>query len=117
MSRRRGSRGMNPNALMRQVQKMQEEVERAQAEAEAEVIEVSAGGGVIEVTITGGLEIQAISIQPEVVDPEDVEMLEDLVMAAVNEAIEEAQKRVAERMEGVTGGLNSMMGGLGIPGL
>jgi hypothetical protein len=108
---------MDPNALMRQVQKMQEDVERVQAEAEADVIEVSAGGGVVEVKITGGLDIQSITIQPEVVDPEDVEMLEDLVMAAVNEAIQKAQDHVAERMEEVTGGLNSMMGGLGIPGM
>lgn len=117
MSRRRGRRGMDPNALMRQVQKMQEDVERAQAEAEKEVINVSAGGGVVEVEITGGLEIQSITIQPEVVDPEDVEMLQDLVMAAVNEAIEKAQEHVAERMSDVTGGLNNMMGGLGIPGM
>ncbi|MGC9398826.1 MAG: YbaB/EbfC family nucleoid-associated protein [Anaerolineae bacterium] len=108
---------MDPNALMRQVQKMQQEVEQAQARAEEEVIEVSAGGGVIEVQITGGLQIQSVKIRPEVVDPEDVEMLEDLVMAAMNEAIQKAQARVSERMAEVTGGLNSMLGGLGIPGM
>ena len=108
---------MDPNALMRQVQKMQEDVERVQAEAEQELIDVSAGGGVVEVQITGGLEIQSITIQPEVVDPEDVEMLQDLMIAAVNEAIQKAQEHVANRMEAVTGGLNSMMGGLGIPGM
>jgi len=102
---------------MRQVQKMQEDVQRAQEEAEQEIIEVSAGGGVIEVRITGGLDILSIEIQPEVVDPEDVEMLQDLVMAAVNEAIQKAQDHVAEQMSEITGGLNSMMGGLGIPGM
>lgn len=120
MSRRGGRRGggsmrggMNPNDLLRQVQKMQEDVERVQAEAEAEIIDVTAGGGAVEVTITGGLEIQSIKIQPEVVDPDDVEMLQDLVTAAVNEAIQQAQNVVAERMSAVTGGL----GGMGLPGL
>jgi hypothetical protein len=101
---------LNPNDLMRQVQKMQEQVENIQQEAEQEVLEVSAGGGVVNLTITGALEIQSIEIDPEVVDPEDVEMLQDLVMAAVNEGIQKAQAMVAERMSSVTGGL-------GIPGL
>ncbi|MGC9349427.1 MAG: YbaB/EbfC family nucleoid-associated protein [Anaerolineae bacterium] len=112
MSRRRGGGRMqlNPNDLMRQVQKMQQQVETIQQEAEQEVIEVSSGGGVVTLMITGGLEVQSIEIDPEVVDPEDVEMLQDLVMAAVNEGIQKAQAMVAERMSSVTGGL-------GIPGL
>ena len=117
MARRGGHRGggmgMNPQDLMRQVQKMQQDVERVQAEAEQEVITVTVGGGAVEVTITGGLEIQQIKIEPEVVDPEDVDMLQDLIIAAVNEAIQKAQEMVAERMSAVTGGL----GGMGIPGL
>jgi len=102
--------GMDPQRMMRQVQKMQEEMEKAQAEVEQEVLTVSSGGGMVEVTITGGLEIQDIAIKPEVVDPEDVEMLQDLVIAAVNEAIQKAQELMSERMSAFTGGL-------GIPGL
>ncbi|MFP4343543.1 MAG: YbaB/EbfC family nucleoid-associated protein [Anaerolineales bacterium] len=111
--RRGGGMGMNPQDLMRQVQKMQQDVERVQAEAEQEVITVTVGGGAVEVAITGGLEIQQIKIEPEVVDPEDVDMLQDLIIAAVNEAIQKAQEMMAERMSAVTGGL----GGMGIPGL
>jgi hypothetical protein len=104
---------MNPNKMLQQVQKMQEEVERIQEEASKEVVTVTAGGGIVEVAITGGLEIQRITIDPDVVDPEDVEMLQDIVVAAVNEAINKAQAMMSERMAAVTGGL----GGLGIPGL
>lgn len=110
---RRGGMGMNPAKLLRQVQKMQADVERVQAETEQEVITVTAGGGAVEVSITGGMEIRSITLQPEVVDPEDVEMLQDLVMAAVNEAIQKARNLMAERMSSVTGGL----GGMGLPGL
>ncbi|MBN1486219.1 MAG: YbaB/EbfC family nucleoid-associated protein [Anaerolineae bacterium] len=107
---RKGGMGLNPNDLMRQVQRMQKEVERTQAEAAEETITVSAGGGVIEVTITGGLEIKSVKIEPDVVDPEDVEMLQDLITAAVNEAIQKAQGMMADKMSAITGGL-------GIPGL
>ena len=115
MSRRGGryvSRGSRPktNDLMRQMQKMQEEMERIQNETEQEVITVTAGGGMIELTITGGLEVQSITIAPEVVDPDDIEMLQDLVVAAVNEGIQKAQALMADRMAALTGGL-------GIPGL
>ncbi|HOT90244.1 MAG TPA: YbaB/EbfC family nucleoid-associated protein [Anaerolineae bacterium] len=102
--------GMNPNDLMRQVQKMQQEMERIQAETEQEVVTVTAGGGMIELKITGGLEVQSIKIAPEVVDPDDVEMLQDLILAAVNDGIRKAQAMMAERMSAFTGGL-------GIPGL
>ncbi len=110
---RRGGMGMNPANLLRQVQKMQADVERVQAETEQQIITVTAGGGAVEVAITGGLEIRSITLQPEVVDPEDVEMLQDLILAAVNEAIQKAQNLMAERMSSVTGGL----GGMGLPGL
>ncbi|MCD6345533.1 MAG: YbaB/EbfC family nucleoid-associated protein [Chloroflexi bacterium] len=110
---RRGGLGMNPAKLLRQVQKIQADVERVQTEAEKEVITVTAGGGAVEVTITGGMEIRSITLQPEVVDPEDVEMLQDLILAAVNEAIQKARDLMAERMSSITGG----MGGMGIPGL
>lgn len=112
MARRRGRGQMN--GLMRQVQKMQEEVQRAQEEAEKELFTVSAGGGAVEVTITGALEVQSITIQPEVLDSDDVEMLQDLVLAAVNQAIEKAQDAMGDQMSSATGG---MLDGIGIPGL
>ncbi|MEA3309105.1 MAG: YbaB/EbfC family nucleoid-associated protein [Chloroflexota bacterium] len=112
MARRRGPGQMNN--LMRQVQKMQADVQRAQEEAEKQVLTVSAGGGAVEVTITGGLVVQAITIKPEVVDPEDVEMLQDLILAAVNEAIQKSQDTMGAQVSSVTG---DMLGGLGIPGL
>jgi len=117
MARKRGryvSRGGKPKAntnnMMQQMQQMQVEMERIQAETEQEVVSVSAGGGMIDLTITGGLEVQSITIKPEVVDPDDVEMLEDLVLAAVNEGIQKAQALMSDRMSALTGGL-------GIPGM
>ncbi|MBN2003863.1 MAG: YbaB/EbfC family nucleoid-associated protein [Anaerolineae bacterium] len=105
-----GGGKMNPNDLMRQVQRMQEEMARIQGETTQEVITVSSGGGMVEVSITGGLEVQGIKIKPEVVDPDDVEMLQDLILAAVNEAIQKAQELMEGRMSALTGGM-------GIPGL
>lgn len=117
MSRRRsggfgggGRMQMNPNDLMKQVQQMQSQMESIQEEANQEILEVSSGGGMVTLTINGALEVQSIDIDPEVVDPEDLEMLEDLVLAAVNEGIQKAQAMVADRMSALTGGL-------GIPGL
>ncbi len=112
MKGRSGGLRMNPNDLLRQVQKMQQDVERVQTEAEQEVITVTAGGGAITVAITGGLLLQSITIKPEAVDPEDVEMLQDLILAAVNEAIEKARAMMSDRMAAITGGL----GGMGLPG-
>ena len=105
-----GRGGMNPNDLMRQVQKMQQEMERIQGETAQEVVNVTSGGGMVQLAITGGLEVQSIKIAPEVVDPEDVEMLQDLIVAAVNEGIQKAQAMMSDRMGALTGGL-------GIPGL
>ncbi|MBN1921283.1 MAG: YbaB/EbfC family nucleoid-associated protein [Anaerolineae bacterium] len=110
MSRRGGGMRLDPGNLMRQVQQMQQEVERIQGEVEQEVVTVSAGGGAVEISITGGLEVRNISIKPDVVDPEDVEMLQDLILAAVNEAIQKARAMMADRMSAVTGGM-------GLPGL
>jgi len=107
--RRFKPRGGQPD-MMRQVQKLQEEMLKAQEALGEEMITVTAGGGAISVVMTGQQEIQSISIAPEVVDPEDVEMLEDLVTAAVNEALERSQELAAERMGALTGGLS-------IPGL
>ncbi len=98
--------------MLKQVQKLQEEMARTQEALGDETLSVTAGGGAIEVVITGHLRIQNITIAPEVVDAEDIEMLQDLVVAAVNEAIEAAQKLAADRLGALTGGL-----GLNLPGL
>jgi DNA-binding YbaB/EbfC family protein len=104
----------NPQAnLMRQMQRMQQDMESAQAALASETVEGSAGGGVVKATATGNGELRAMSIAPEVVDPEDVEMLEDLVVAAVTEALRAAQELQAKTMGGVTGGLDlGPLGGL-----
>ena len=107
---RGGRQGGNPNDLMRQVQKMQEEMARIQGETEQEVVTVSAGGGMVELSITGGLEVQSIKIAPEVIDPDDVDMLQDLILVAINEGIQKAQALMSDRMSALTGGLD-------IPGL
>ncbi|HZB83482.1 MAG TPA: YbaB/EbfC family nucleoid-associated protein [Rubrobacteraceae bacterium] len=101
--------------MMQQVQKMQQEMQRAQEELARETVTASAGGGAVKATMTGGLELLSVEINPEVVDPEDVEMLEDMVLAAVNEALSSAQQLASNRLGGITGGLGDM--GLNLPGL
>jgi len=96
--------------MMRQVQKLQEEMLEAQEALGEETITATAGGGAVTVVMTGQQRVQSISIAPEVVDPDDVEMLEDLVTAAVNEALERSQELAAEQLGALTGGLR-------IPGL
>ncbi|NLK08754.1 MAG: YbaB/EbfC family nucleoid-associated protein [Firmicutes bacterium] len=100
----------NMQKMMKQVQKMQADMARVQEELGAKTVEATAGGGAVKVVITGHLEIREITIAPEVIDPDDMEMLQDLVMAAVNEAIRTAQEMTTTEMEKVAGGLN-------IPGL
>jgi DNA-binding YbaB/EbfC family protein len=109
----------NMNQMLQQVQKMQAEVMKAQEELKKEVVEASAGGGMVTVKVTGDLEIQDITIDPDAVDPEDVEMLQDMVLAAVNEALRSAQEMAANRMNAAAGGLGGGggLGGLGLPGL
>jgi nucleoid-associated protein EbfC len=104
----------NPQAdLMRQMQRMQQNMADAQATLETETVEGSAGGGVVKATVTGTGELRAVSIDPTVVDPEDVEMLEDLVVAAVTEALRGAQEMQARSMGSMTGGLDlGSLGGL-----
>lgn len=92
--------------LMQQVQKMQREMEKAQEEAASMTGEASAGGGVIKVVVDGERQITSLTIDPGVVDPDDVEMLQDLITAAVNEAIRDLDKKVESRMSTVTGGLD-----------
>jgi DNA-binding YbaB/EbfC family protein len=105
----------NMNQMMRQVQQMQADMAKAQEELKNEVVEASAGGGTVTVKITGALELKEVRIDPQAVDPEDVELLQDLVLAAVNEAIRSAQELAESRLGGAMGGLGGL-GGLGLPG-
>lgn len=92
--------------MMRQAQKLQEEMNRIQEEAKGKTVEATSGGGMVTVTATGGGEIISVKIDKEVVNPEDVEMLEDLVSAAANEALRRAKQMLNDEMSKVTGGLN-----------
>ena len=100
----------NIQQLAKQAQKIQDDMEAASAELEAKEYNATAGGGAVKVTVTGKMELTKVEISPEVVDPEDVEMLADLVMAATNEALRTATKEKEEKMDTISGGLN-------IPGL
>lgn len=106
MARRGGFGGGNMNQMMKQVQQMQKKMEEAQKEVEETIIKTSSGGGVVEVEINGKKEVISINIDPEVVDPEDVDMLQDLILAAVNDAINQIDKVSEEKMGKLTGGLN-----------
>lgn len=92
--------------LAGQLQKMQAEMMKAQEALADETLEVSAGGGAVTIVITGHQRIQSMTLKKEIVDPDDVEMLQDLLTAAVNQAIEQSQMMAAQRLEGLTGGLN-----------
>ena len=98
--------------LLKQAQKMQQDMMQAQEALKDEIVEASAGGGMVKVVVTGDLDIKSITIDPEAVDPEDVELLQDMVLAAVNEGLRSAQELAASKMGGIAGGL----GGLGLPG-
>jgi hypothetical protein len=102
----------NMQQLLKQAQKMQEDMVRAQEALKDEVVEASAGGGMVTVKVTGDLELKAITIDPQAVDPDDVELLQDMVQAAINEGMRKAQDLAATKLGGITGGL----GGLGLPG-
>ncbi|HEX5307765.1 MAG TPA: YbaB/EbfC family nucleoid-associated protein [Solirubrobacteraceae bacterium] len=115
-----GGRPQRPNMqqMLGQVQKMQQDMETAQRELENETVEASAGGGTVTVTVSGALQLRSVKIDPGAVDPEDVEMLCDMVLAATNEALRSAQELANNRMGAVTGGLDlGSLGGLGLPGL
>jgi DNA-binding YbaB/EbfC family protein len=103
---------MNIQQMMKQAQKMQKKIEEAQNEAALEVVEASAGGGMVSVRVNGKHELLDIKIEKEVVDPEDIDMLQDLIVAAVNEGMTKAQEAVQEKIAKVTGNL-----GINIPGL
>ena len=102
--------GMNQAAMMKQAQKMQQEMLRMQQEQEAKTFTAAAGGGMVKATVNGKHQVMDIQINPEAVDPDDVEMLQDMVIAAVNEAMRIADTEAANNMAKLTGGMN--LGGL-----
>lgn len=101
---------MNPQAMLKQAKKMQRKMEEIQDQVALETVEATAGGGMVTAVVSGDLKVKSITIDPEAVDPEDVEMLQDMVVAAVNQGIADAQAMASQRMSAVTGGMN-------IPGL
>ena|SRR5947209_7859625 len=102
----------NMQQLLKQAQKMQADMMAAQESLKDELVEASAGGGMVKVKVTGDLQVKEITIDPSAVDPEDVELLADMVLAAVNEGLRSAQELAASKLGALTGGL----GGLGLPG-
>ncbi len=102
--------GMNQASMLKQAQKMQQEMLRMQAEQEAKTFTAKAGGGMVSATVSGKHELVSMEINPEAVDPDDMEMLQDMVIAAVNEAMRAADNEAANNMSRLTGGLN--LGGL-----
>jgi len=108
----------NMQRMMQQVQQMQHDMQEAQEQLAHETVSASAGGGMVTAQVTGDLRLTSVTIDPEAIDPEDVDMLADMVMAAVNEALRAAQELAASRMGGATEGLDlGGLGGLGLPGL
>lgn len=98
--------GGNMNKMLKQAKQMQEQIAKMQEEFQERVIEVSSGGGAVQIKMNGKQEMLELKIKPEAVDPEDIEMLEDMVMAAVNEAVRTSQEMVSSEMAKITGGLN-----------
>ncbi len=108
----------NMQQMMAQVQKMQKDMEVAQEELKSEIVEASAGGGMVTVKVSGDLVLREVKIDPAAVDPEDVEILADMVLAAANEALRMAQELAEQKLGGATAGLDlGGLGGLGLPGL
>jgi DNA-binding YbaB/EbfC family protein len=107
----------NMNQMLKQVAQMQEEMAKAQEELKNETVEATAGGGTVTVVMTGEMKVSEVRIDPDAVDPEDVELLQDLVLAAFNEALRSAQELQTRKLGAATGGLGDLAGGLGLPGL
>jgi DNA-binding YbaB/EbfC family protein len=105
----------NVQQMMKQVQKMQQDMAAAQEKLKTEELEVTAGGGMVTVKITGALEVLSVTIDPAAIDPDDAELLQDTVTAAMNEAIRESQGLAEKRMSGLTGGMD--LGALGLGGM
>ena len=104
----------NMNQMLRQVQKMQQDMAAAQEQLKEETVQASAGGGMVTVVVTGEQVVKSIEIDPQAIDPEDPELLQDMVLAAVNEGLRSAQELAAKKMGGLTGGMD--LGSLGLPG-
>ena len=113
MARGGGPGGFDVNALMKQAQQMQEQMLQAQDQLKDETVEASAGGGMVKVKMGGDLTLREISIDPEAIDPEEAEMLAEMVQAAVNEGLRAAQELASSKMGGITGDLGGGMPGLG----
>jgi nucleoid-associated protein EbfC len=109
----------NMQQMMAQVQKMQKDMEAAQEQLRHELVEASAGGGMVTVKVSGDLQVREVRIDPAAVDPEDVEILADMVLAATNDALRKAQELAESKLGGATAGLDlgGLGGGLGLPGL
>ncbi|MGI5857562.1 MAG: YbaB/EbfC family nucleoid-associated protein [Candidatus Merdivicinus sp.] len=105
-----GGGAQNMNSMIKQAQKMQEEMEKAQEEIKAKEYSTTVGGGVVEITMTGDKVLKAITLKPEIVDPEDIETLQDLIVSGVNEVLRQVETETEEKMNAISGGLN-------IPGL
>jgi len=103
----------NLNQLLKQAQQMQAEMAKAQEQLKDETVEASAGGGMVKVTMSGDMVVREITIAPEAIDPEDPELLQDMVTAAVNEALRSAQELAEKKMGGIAGGLGGGLPGLG----
>jgi nucleoid-associated protein EbfC len=104
----------NMQQMMRQVQKMQQDMAAAQEQLKHEEVEASAGGGMVKVKVSGDLVVKSVVIDPEAIDPEDPELLQDMVLAAVNEGVRAAQELQQQKLGGLTGGMD--LGSLGLPG-
>jgi nucleoid-associated protein EbfC len=107
-----GPGGFDVNALMKQAQQMQEQMLQAQEKLKEETVEASAGGGMVKVNVGGDLTLRAITIDPEAIDPEDAELLQEMVQAAVNEGLRAAQELAGSKLGDVTGGLGGGLGGM-----
>ncbi|MFZ5436294.1 MAG: YbaB/EbfC family nucleoid-associated protein [Bacillota bacterium] len=98
--------GFNMNKMMKQVQKMQQDIEKLQEEIRQRTVTASSGGGMVQVTVGGDLQVKSLHIQPDAIDPDDPEMLSDMILVAVNEGIRKAQEMLEEEMKKLTGGMN-----------
>ena len=105
----------NMQQMMRQVQKMQQDMMEAQEQLKHEEVEASAGGGIVKVKVSGDIVVKSIVIAPEAIDPDDPDLLQDMVLAAVNEALASAQELASKKLGGITGGLGDL--GLNLPGM
>ncbi|MEO8092811.1 MAG: YbaB/EbfC family nucleoid-associated protein [bacterium] len=112
-----GGGGLDMGSMMKQLQQVQADMASAQEKLKDEVVEASAGGGMVKVKMSGDLRLLEVEIAPDAADPEEAGMLSEMILAAVNEALRSAQALAADRLGGATGGLGGGLGGLGLPGL